>query len=196
LVLIVRNPKDGRAPGADDDGSGSMTLLEAYRALMLSRTFHPDRPVEFHWYSAEEVGLRGSFPIAESYYEAGRVVAGMMQLDMTGTPKNSSSPVMGVITDYTDRELNVFLKNVAIKTYGGDDFVAVDTLCGYACSDHAAWNRFAYPSVFVFEDSFKNANPHVHTPQDDLSNIDFNHMMRFARTAVAFAIELSLVDQN
>lgn len=38
--------------GADDDGSGSVTILESYRALLAS-DFRPVRPVEFHWYSAE-----------------------------------------------------------------------------------------------------------------------------------------------
>jgi hypothetical protein len=38
--------------GADDDGSGSMTILEAYRALIAS-DFRPIQDVEFHWYSAE-----------------------------------------------------------------------------------------------------------------------------------------------
>lgn len=35
-----------------DDGSGSVTILESYRALLAS-DFHPIRTVEFHWYSAE-----------------------------------------------------------------------------------------------------------------------------------------------
>ena len=38
--------------GADDDGSGTVTILEAYRALLAS-DFKPNRAVEFHWYSAE-----------------------------------------------------------------------------------------------------------------------------------------------
>lgn len=41
-----------RIQGADDDGSGSMSILEAYRALIASG-FRPERAVEFHWYSAE-----------------------------------------------------------------------------------------------------------------------------------------------
>lgn len=38
--------------GADDDGSGTVSILESYRAL-ISSNFRPVRPVEFHWYSAE-----------------------------------------------------------------------------------------------------------------------------------------------
>lgn len=37
-----------------DDGSGSVTILEAYRAL-IAADFRPERTVEFHWYSAEVV---------------------------------------------------------------------------------------------------------------------------------------------
>lgn len=72
----------GRAPGADDDGSGSVNLLEAFRALVTSG-FKPTTPVEFHWYSAEEGGLRGSQAIATAYKNAGTQVKGMLQLDMT-----------------------------------------------------------------------------------------------------------------
>lgn len=38
-----------RAPGADDDGSGSVNLIESFRVL-LQAGFKPTTPVEFHWY--------------------------------------------------------------------------------------------------------------------------------------------------
>lgn len=38
-----------RAPGADDDGTGTVNLLEAFRVLMKGG-FQPATPVEFHWY--------------------------------------------------------------------------------------------------------------------------------------------------
>lgn len=47
------------APGADDGGSGTVTILEAFRAL-IQAGFRPEVPVEFHWYAAEEGGLLGS----------------------------------------------------------------------------------------------------------------------------------------
>jgi len=42
------------APGADDDGSGTVTILETYRAL-LAANFTPVNDVEFHWYSRKKV---------------------------------------------------------------------------------------------------------------------------------------------
>ncbi|KAG5642917.1 hypothetical protein DXG03_001888 [Asterophora parasitica] len=76
------NPTSGRAPGADDDGSGTVNLIEAFRTL-LAAGFRPTTPVEFHWYSGEEGGLLGSQAIAKSYKTAGTQVKAMLQLDMT-----------------------------------------------------------------------------------------------------------------
>jgi leucyl aminopeptidase len=77
-----RSPMSGRSQGADDDGSGTVTILEALRMILVGG-YEPLRPVEFHWYSGEEAGLLGSQAIAKSYKAAGRLVAGMLQTDMS-----------------------------------------------------------------------------------------------------------------
>ncbi|KAI5297679.1 hypothetical protein KEM56_004625 [Ascosphaera pollenicola] len=46
------------APGADDDGSGTVTILEALRVLLKDSKILQGKAhntVEFHWYSAEEI---------------------------------------------------------------------------------------------------------------------------------------------
>ena len=80
--INLRSPTSGRAPGADDDGSGSVNLIEIFRALLASG-FKPTTPVEFHWYAGEEAGLLGSQDIAASYASQGVQVKAMMELDMT-----------------------------------------------------------------------------------------------------------------
>ncbi|KAF5139431.1 putative leucine aminopeptidase [Metarhizium anisopliae] len=45
----------GRSPGADDDGSGTVVVLEALRVLAASG-LRPRNTIEFHWYAAEECG--------------------------------------------------------------------------------------------------------------------------------------------
>lgn len=69
--------------GADDDGSGTTSSLEALRALVHAN-YTPSTPVEFHYFSAEEGGLLGSQAIAKSYEDEGRKVKAMLQMDMTG----------------------------------------------------------------------------------------------------------------
>jgi len=66
------------APGADDDGSGTVTILEAFRALVQAG-FAPERPVEFHWYAAEEAGLLGSQEVVSEYKQLKKEVGAMIQ---------------------------------------------------------------------------------------------------------------------
>ncbi|KAJ7192583.1 hypothetical protein GGX14DRAFT_406250 [Mycena pura] len=46
-------------PGAGDDGSGTVTILEAFRALLVAN-YVPVSPVEFHFCAGEEGGLLNS----------------------------------------------------------------------------------------------------------------------------------------
>lgn len=69
---------------ADDDGSGTTSILEAFRVLASANFTPTAAPVEFHWYSAEEAGLLGSQAIAKRYESDGAKVKGMIQMDMTG----------------------------------------------------------------------------------------------------------------
>ncbi|KAL5530613.1 hypothetical protein ACEPAF_6871 [Sanghuangporus sanghuang] len=177
------------APGADDDGSGTVTILEAYQGL-ISVGFAPKRTVEFHFYSAEEGGLLGSQAVARDYESRGVNVLAMSQFDMTAWVKRGTKESIGIITDYTDNALTTFNKDLV------DKYLAipyVETKCGYACSDHASWSRAGYPSIFTIESKFEESNPYIHSGNDriDISDeFSFDHMLEFAKLAAAFAIEL------
>jgi leucyl aminopeptidase len=159
------NP-NGRAPGADDDGSGTTTILDAFLALV-EGNFKPERSVEFHWYSGEEMGLWGSQAISTEYKKKNVKVVGMVQFDMTGFMKKGDH--IGIITDYVDKDLTNFLK---VLTNSYLDVKFKETVCGYACSDHASWNRAGYRSAFPFEGSFPDHSPYVHT---DKVKVEFNY---------------------
>jgi len=177
------------APGADDDGSGTVTILEAYRAL-IAADFRPVRAVEFHWYSAEEGGLLGSQAIAKDYAARGLNVIAASQYDMTAWVKRGTREEVGIITDFTDDALTKFNIEL-VDTYL--DIPYVKTKCGYACSDHASWRKAGYPSVFTIESSFENSNKFIHSTNDriDISDeFSFTHMLEFSKLAVAFAVEL------
>lgn len=68
------------APGADDDGSGTVTTLEVFRVLAESGFVPANGPVEFHWYAAEECGGCGSLEVARYKKESGATVGAMLQL--------------------------------------------------------------------------------------------------------------------
>tara|TARA_R110002003_G_scaffold70_18_gene6484 strand:+ start:21444 stop:22202 length:759 start_codon:yes stop_codon:yes gene_type:complete len=109
------SPTNGRAPGADDDGSGTVTILEAFRVLLTDSRVASGQAantIEFHWYAAEEGGLLGSQAIFTNYKNSGKVVKAMLQQDMTGYVKPGTRESVGVITDYVDAGLTNFIKKV------------------------------------------------------------------------------------
>jgi leucyl aminopeptidase len=110
------------APGADDDGSGTVTILEALRVLLTSEDIirgEAENTIEFHWYSAEEGGLLGSQAIFSEYEKSSRDVKAMLQQDMTGyvqgTLDKGKQESVGVITDFVDPLLTDFIKKVVTK---------------------------------------------------------------------------------
>jgi bacterial leucyl aminopeptidase len=107
------------APGADDDGSGTVTILEVLRTLLLSEDVtsgNAANTIEFHWYSAEEGGLLGSQAVFSSYKKHDRDIKAMLQQDMTGyvqgTLDAGHEESVGVIVDYVDKGLTKFIKNI------------------------------------------------------------------------------------
>ncbi|KAI8636135.1 hypothetical protein BD408DRAFT_426629 [Parasitella parasitica] len=179
-------PSFGRSPGADDDGSGTVTIFEAFRSLV-HNGFRPERPVEFHWYSGEEAGLLGSQAVSNAYKEDGRQVLAMLQNDMTGYV-GVNGEVIGIVTDHVDEKLTDFLKNL-VDNYA--DIPYVLTKCGYACSDHASWRKVGFPSAFTIESAFDDSNHFIHTTGDTIDKLSFDHMKEFSKVAVGFAVELS-----
>lgn len=107
------------APGADDDGSGTVTIMEVFHTLLKAKDVvggSAPNTVEFHWYSAEEGGLLGSQAIFQSYEKEGRDVKAMLQQDMTGfvqgTEDAGKPESVGVITDFVHPGLTAFIKKV------------------------------------------------------------------------------------
>lgn len=201
------------APGADDDGSGTVTILEALRVLLKSEDIAKGKAantIEFHWYSAEEGGLLGSQAIFQSYEKEGRDVKAMLQQDMTGyvqkTLDAGEPESVGVITDFVDPGLTEFIKEV-ITEYC--DIPYVLTKCGYACSDHASASKAGYPSAFVIESDFKYSDNKIHTTEgksmaemiaavhansgiDKIEYLNFDHMLQHAKLTLALAYELTV----
>ena len=175
----------GEAPGADDNASGTATVLEVFRVLAQSG-FRPSRTLLFMTYAGEEAGLLGSQDIAERFRRDGMQVAGVMQFDMTMFP--GSRRAIHFITDHTNPELTRYAQMLTDRYVG---YEWSTSACGYACSDHASWTSAGYPSVFPFEASEEEMNGQIHTSRDTLAILDVGHGAPFARLGLAFAVELS-----
>jgi len=199
------------APGADDDGSGTVTILEAFRVLLTSKDIikgKGENTIEFHWYSAEEGGLLGSQAIFSEYEKTGRDIKAMLQQDMTGfvqgTLDAGKKESMGVITDFVDPALTDFVKRIITQVSKSHlvrypslmsekycEIPYVETTCGYACSDHASASKAGYPSAFVIESEFADSDKHIHTSNDLIKYLSFDHMLQYARLTLGLVYELA-----
>ncbi|GKT59674.1 bacterial leucyl aminopeptidase [Colletotrichum tofieldiae] len=181
----------GRVPGADDNGSGSVMILEVLRVILSDKRIASGdllNTVEFHWYGAEEAGLLGSQDIFTQYRTLNRQVVSMLNQDMVGYVGRDGIGRFGVITDWTDPDQGAYMKRV-IDAY--TDTPYEETVCGYACSDHASANRNGFPSSCIFETTLGNHNPYIHTPNDTLEHVSFDHALQHAKMTTGYIYELA-----
>ncbi|MFT3805927.1 M20/M25/M40 family metallo-hydrolase [Arenimonas sp.] len=154
------------APGADDDASGIATLTEVIR-IALANGWKPRRTVKFMGYAAEEVGLRGSNAIAQSFKSQGKNVVGVLQLDMTNY-RGGSSLDMRIITDFSNSNLKTFFGTL-FDTYLVPLGLKRGTYtCGYGCSDHASWTSAGFPAAMMYE---AGEYDFLHTTSDTLATM-------------------------
>jgi len=179
----VGSTTTGRSPGADDDASGSATVLEVYR-ILVANNYYPDFTLQFMGYAGEEGGLLGSQGIAAEYVKDNEDVYAAVQFDMTGYSSTGAATV-GIVTDFTSAELNAFIRLI-VSTY--TSLTQSNKQCGYACSDHASWNRTGVRSAFPFETV---SNPSIHSANDLLERLDNAQMLQFVNLGIGAAIELA-----
>jgi leucyl aminopeptidase len=173
-------------PGADDDGSGSVTVMEVARTLIGSG-LHFKKPIYFVWYSAEEMGLVGSQYVVSDFKQKNIPVDAVAQFDMTGY-RYRNDPTMWLMDDFVNKDLTTFTETL-INTYV--KAAVKHSRCGYACSDHASWTQGGFKSVMPFESSMNTDNPDIHTSRDTMANLSLDHMTNYAKLATAFAVELA-----
>ncbi|RZS99919.1 M20/M25/M40 family metallo-hydrolase [Aquimarina brevivitae] len=182
------------APGADDNASGIATITEVARVLF-DMNFKPKRTIEFMAFAAEEVGLRGSKEIAESYRNNNVNVVSYMQLDMTNY-KGSVYDAYISTDSYNDDDLNNFM--IALLNFynasGTHQITYGTSRCNYGCSDHYSWAQQGYNVTFPFEAKFGEHNPNIHTTRDTFDRSptpNATHAAKFAKLGLEYMIEIA-----
>jgi bacterial leucyl aminopeptidase len=176
------------APGADDDASGIATVTEVIR-IALANGWKPKRTVKFMGYAAEEVGLRGSNAIAQSFRAQGKNVVGVLQLDMTNY-RGGEAVDMRVITDFGNAALSAHMAAMFDAYLAPLGHTRGTYTCGYGCSDHASWTSAGFPSAMMFEASLF---PNIHKTSDTLSALGNNALssVAFGKLGLAFVGEMA-----
>ena len=175
------------APGADDDASGIATITEIVR-IALASGWKPKRTVKFMGYAAEEVGLRGSNAIAQSFRAQGLQVVGALQLDMTNYAAGSAY-AMRLMTDNSNPTLQNFVTRLFDTYLAPLGLTRGTDTCGYACSDHASWTSAGYPAAMMAEPTFFTR---LHTTTDTLAYMGNSAAVsvNFTKLGLAFIGEL------
>lgn len=157
-------------------------VLETLRSLLESG-FVAKRTLEFHWYAAEEVGLKGSGQVAKAYKATDVNVVSMVNFDVVGHQENGKEAV-GIYTDNADEELSKFLRLLG-QTYL--KYEVSNETCGYGCSDHASWTIAGFPAAMAAE---VKLNRKMHTSFDSVKSVSIPQVMEFVKLSVGYMVEM------
>jgi Zn-dependent M28 family amino/carboxypeptidase len=166
---------DSICNGADDDGSGTSSVMELARAFT-QRGARPRRSIIFLTVSGEEKGLWGSSQFTEHPPVPIRQIVADLNIDMIG--RNWRDTVVAIGKEHSD--LGATLEQVA-AAHPELDMAAIDDRWPeenfYFRSDHYNFARKGVPILFFFS----GVHPDYHQVSDSPDRIDYEKMSRIDR---------------
>ena len=193
---------DSIANGADDDGSGSMGLLEIAEAT--SRAEHrPARSLLFVWHTGEESGLQGSRWFTDHPTVPRDSIVAQVNIDMIarGGPQDEKLGGPGYIQAIGTRRLSSELGDLAEQvdedgkyglvfdyTYDADGHP--DNF--YCRSDHYMYARYGIPIAFFSTGGHRD----YHQVTDEVQYLDFTKYTTVTRFVADLAGRLAELDHR
>ncbi|RUS20131.1 Zn-dependent exopeptidase [Endogone sp. FLAS-F59071] len=171
-----------RAPGADDDGSGTTMLLQS-ASLIARHNLVFDRTVQIIAFSGEEQGLFGSRAYARRLRNEGVDVTVMLQGDMLAYHKEGEPMQCGFPERYHTEEVTQLVSNVT-ALYAPELVTGVTRAC---CSDHQSFWENGFPSTQFFERNGPIADPMYHNSGDLVYRPGYDLQQLAAITKAMFA---------
>jgi hypothetical protein len=197
----IRPPRrDSIRNGADDDGSGSMGVLEIAEAIA-AMPVKPKRSTVFAWWTAEEDGLVGSRWWTDNPTVPLNQVVSNINMDMIGRGRAEDVPGGG--PDYLG-----FLGADRLSTALGERVHAINRRQSnplrldnrfdwpiawpgynnlYGRSDHANFSRYNIPIVFFFT----GLHADYHQVTDEPQYIDYPHYSRIVNYVKDLTIDVA-----
>ena len=192
---------DSIVNGADDDGSGSMGLLEV--AESLARGGRPKRSLLFVWHSGEESGLQGSRWFTDHPTVPRDSIVGQINIDMIG--RGDVSDLSGGGPGYLEvlgsrrlsSELGDLVEQVNVDGKYGFKFNYAYDANGhpdqyYCRSDHANYARYGIPIVFFSSGSHRD----YHQVTDEVEYLDFGKYATVVRFVAALTNRVADLDHR
>jgi Zn-dependent M28 family amino/carboxypeptidase len=183
--------------GADDDGSGTVAVIELAEAFAKAKKegHGPRRSMLFMTVSGEEKGLLGSAYYTENPEFPLKNTVCNLNIDMIGRldekHTNNSNYVYLIGSDKLSSELHQISEN-ANKTYSNLELDYTfndekDKNRFYYRSDHYNFAKNGIPVIFYFN----GVHADYHKETDEVAKIDFNKMEKITRLVFFTAWELA-----
>ncbi len=204
--------RDSINNGADDDGSGSVGVLEIAEAFAKSAT-KPKRSILFVWHTGEEKGLLGSRWFTDHPTVVRDSIVAQLNIDMIGRGGTADALVATTkegehvkgTPDYVElvgsRRLSTELGDM-VETVNGDKKLGLTfdysmdanghTENIYCRSDHANYARFGIPIVFFTTGLHKD----YHQLTDEPQLIDYPHFARVTQLVYDVAQRVANLDHR
>ena len=186
--------------GADDNGSGTVALLEIAQAFELAKNdgLGPKRSILFLHVTGEEHGLHGSRYYSENPVFPLENTIADVNIDMIGrrdsNHKDSNNYIYLIGSDYLSSDLYNICEEANKKSvnltidYTFND--KNDSNRFYYRSDHYNFAKNGIPSVFLFN----GVHADYHQKTDEVSKIEFDALCK--RTQLAFSIVWELANRE
>ncbi|MGB5875049.1 MAG: M28 family peptidase, partial [Bacteroidota bacterium] len=179
-----------RAPGADDNASGTSAVMELAR---ICREYEFESTIRFVALAAEEGSGAGSDHDATTAKTQGRDILGVVNGDMIAF-QGTADPTRIVLSSYP--ELNALVDSAALYNQrydiGGTLLLAADP---YGASDHVSYTLAGYEAIMVIEatvdEIFSGSNPYWHTQSDTWDKLNPGLLRRSAQLMLATIAELA-----
>lgn len=176
------NPESS-AQGADDDGSGTVTAMEAARIIMASG-FRSPYTLQFVAWDAEEKGIVGSDTMAARYLAAKKNILLVVNIDMIGYSLRPANAAMVNITGTTAPIRTA--ANQLVKMFSSLQGTLLTA--GSGPDDHRFADR-GYNTMWYFENELL---PYVNTSGDSLYYYNHEYFKQCVRSVISMFIYTAL----
>ena len=185
------------APGANDDGSGTVLVMELARAFAQSG-IEFDATLVFMAVAGEEQGLLGARAHARDARATRLPVQAIFNNDIVGGAVGGTGTDAATIRLYSEgpddspsRALAMFTARTAARYVPGHTVRLLARRDRFSRGgDHTAWNLEGFPAV-GFRESRENY-ARQHGPNDTLEGVSFPYLSSNARVNAAAMAELAL----